>query len=217
MDWYKQDFTSDGKALVIPLGSVHDHYDFNKFEWSNIAADISISKRFKKLFIRDMKESWWQSQFEGLKGCGPHYLAEFIKEKVKESGAERTLIIGVSMGGYGAILLACLAKLDLAVAISPQTYLTPSRYIKYHLDSKFEGCDVNKEETDLKIILEKYGNNHSKYDIYFGKYNENDLSYATRISQLPGVKLFPLESDKHTVAKLMRNSGMIKDIILNFI
>lgn len=217
MEWYKQDFVTEGKALVIPLGSVYDHYDFDKFEWSTIAEDISISRRFKKLFIRDMRNSWWQTQFKGLEGYGPHPLAEFIKEKVKESGAERSLIIGASMGGYGAILLACLANLDLAIAISPQTYLTPARYIKNHLDSKFAGIDVNKEETDLKVVLERYGTSKTQYHLYFGKQNDIDVDQASRISNFPGVKLFPLNSDKHTVAKPMRNSGMLKDIILKFI
>lgn len=217
MDWYKQDFTIDSKSLVIPLGSVRDNYDFDKFEWSNISEDISISRRFKKLFIRDMRNSWWQCKFEGLGGDGPHYLANFIKQKVKESGAERTLVIGSSMGGYGAILLGCLADLDLVIAISPQSYLTPGRYIKNHLDSKFEGLNINKEETDLKVILEKYGNNHTQYDIYFGKHNASDLDHATRISHFPGVNLFPLDSAKHSVSKPMRDSGMLKDIILKFI
>jgi hypothetical protein len=217
MDWYKQDFTTDGKALVIALGSVYDKYDFNKFEWSNSLEDASITKRFKKLFIRDMKTSWWQAQVEGLDGIGPHPLANFIKKKVEESGAKKTLIIGASMGAYGAILLACLAKLDLAVAISPQTYLSKFRYRKNNLKEVYTGLNINKEETDLKVILERYGNNNTQYHIYFGKYNNVDSDHAERISHFPGVKLFKLESDKHTVVRMMRDAGMIKDIILNFI
>ena len=217
MDWYKQDFTTDGKTLVIALGSVNDKYDFNKFEWSNSLEDVSITKRFKKLFIRDMKTSWWQTQFEGLDGVGPHPLANFIKEKVKESGAKKTLIIGVSMGAYGAILLACLAQLDLAIAISPQTYLSKFRYRKNNLKEIYAGLNINKEETDLKVILEKYENAHTQYHIYFGKYNSVDRDHAERISHFPGVKLFKLESDKHTVSKIMRDAGIIKNIVINFI
>jgi predicted esterase YcpF (UPF0227 family) len=218
MVWYKQDFTPKSKTLVIALGSAYDKaYDPNKFEWFNTTDSLSSISEFKKLFVKDMIYGWYQTQFEGLEKPGPHCLANFLKEKVKESGAKRTLIIGASMGGYGAILLACLANLDLAIAISPQTHLDKRVWNKYKLENKFKDLNINKEETDLKVILKRYGNKYSQYHIYFGKYHEIDLDYAERISHFPGVKLFPLESARHTVGKIMRDSGMTKDIILKFI
>jgi hypothetical protein len=218
MNWYKEDFAAKSKVLVIALGSAYDKaYDPNKFEWFNTTDTLSTITKFKKLFVKDIIYGWYQTQYEGLDGPGPHYLAKFIKEKIKESGVKRTLILGASMGGYGAILLGCLANLDLAVSISPQTYLSEGRYKKYKLEEKFSGLNINKEETDLKVILKRYGNNHTQYNLYFGKYNASDVAYATRISNFPGVKLFPLESAKHTVASVMRDNGMTKDIILKFI
>lgn len=218
MNWYKEDFSTKSKVLVIALGSAYDKvYDPNKFEWFNTTSKLATVTKFKKLFIRDMIYGWYQTQFEGLEGPGPHYISKFIKEKVKEAGVKRTAIIGASMGGYGAILLGCLANLELAISISPQTCLSEARYKKYKLKEKFTGLNVNKEETDLKVILEKYGNNHTQYHLYFGKYNSGDVGYVNRISMYPGVKLFPLESAKHTVASVMRDNGMTEKIILNFI
>ena len=153
MNWVREDFAPNSDALVIALGSfVEGPIDPNKFEWSNITLGLSEVNNFKKLFIRDMDFAWWQTKFEGLEGRGPHVVANFIKEKVKESKAKRVMVMGASLGGYGAILFACLCKLDLAVAISPQTYLTEGRYIKYSLHEKYKDLNVNVEETDLAVI-----------------------------------------------------------------
>ena len=218
MRWYAEDFTPNSDALVIALGSfIEKPIDPNRFEWYNMTLELSAITNFKKLFIRDIDYAWWQTQFEGLKGYGPHVVANFIKEKVKESKAKRVLITGASAGGYGSILFACLCKLDLAIAISPQTSLSEGRYIKYKLHEKYTGLTINKEEIDLKVILERYGNNYSKYHVYFGKYNISDSKNAERISHFPGVELFPLESDKHTVGGFMKNNKMLQNIILKFI
>jgi len=218
MRWYAEDFTPNSDALVIALGSfIEKPIDPNRFEWYNMTLELSAITNFKKLFIRDIDYAWWQTQFEGLKGYGPHVVANFIKEKVKESKAKRVLITGASAGAYGSILFACLCKLDLAIAISPQTSLGEGRYIKYKLHEKYTGLTINKEETNLKVILERYGNNYSKYNIYFGKYNKSDSRHAALISHFPGVELFPLESDQHTVGRFMKHNKMLQNIILKFI
>jgi predicted esterase YcpF (UPF0227 family) len=220
MSWYKCEFDVESDTLVIALGSFIENNEIpQNFEWSSILNTLSTITPFKKLFIRDLDYAWWQTKFYGddLIGYGPKSLAKFIDKMVKKSGVKKTLIVGVSLGGYGAILFGCLCKLDLAISISPQTYLTKSRYIKYNLYEKYKNFNINKEETDLKIILEKYGNNHTEYDIYFGKYNRGDSKYASRISNFSGVKLFPLESDKHTVSKLMKQEGLLQNIIIQFV
>jgi len=90
-------------------------------------------------------------------------------------------------------------------------------YIKYKLYEKYTGLNINKEEIDLKVILERYGNNYSKYHVYFGKYNISDSKNAARIAHFPGVELFPLESDQHTVGRFMKHNKMLQNIILKFV
>ena len=218
MDWVKEEFEPNSDALVIALSSFFGNsLDPNKWEWENGTGIISNITPFKRMFVRDIDEGWYQTQFEGVEGYGPHALASFLKERIKESKAKRVLIMGLSLGGYGALLLGCLCKLDLAIAISPQTFFTPERYKKNKLDEKYKNLNVNKEETDLKVILEKYNNNHTYYNIYYGKHNKLDTLFAMRMAKCNGVSLFPLDSNKHTVIRPMIASGMIKNILLRFI
>ena len=213
MNWYKQDFKPKSNILLICLSSVYDgKINLSKFEWMNSTKDINV----KKLYIRDPVHGWWQTYFDGI-GIGPHCVAKFINEKVKESDVKRTLIIGHSLGGYGAILFSCLCELDLAISIAPQTYLDDRVYRKYKLNEKYSGLDINKEETDLKVILERYGNNKTKYYLYYGSKHVIDKNYANRIAGYTGVKLFPIESDRHGIARIMRDSGVTNRVISDFI
>lgn len=218
MDWVKEEFEPKSDVLVIAFHSFFaDAIDPNKFEWENSTGVISSIVPFKKLFIKHDDCTWWQTEFKGLDGYGPHVLAKFINEEIEKSKAKRVLTMGLSMGGYGAILFGCLCKADLAMAISPQTYLTGHRYKKNNLVEKFKPYDINIEETDLKVVLERYNNNFTQYNIYFGEHNSTDKNMAERISSCNGVKLFPIDSSKHTVAKPMISSGLFKEILLNFI
>jgi len=218
MIWLKEDFDINSNKLVIAFGSHHvGSLIENKFEWGNMLNDISSIMNFKKLIIRDLNCSWWQTSFEEMSEYGPHILANFLTKKIRESGAKKVLAIGASMGGYGSILFGCLCKLDLVISISAQTYFSKSCYRKYKLNKKFKGFYINKKETDLKIILDRYENNHTNFHIYFGENNKEDLNYSNRISNCAGVTLFPVKSARHDLVKEMKTSGMLKTIILDFI
>jgi predicted esterase YcpF (UPF0227 family) len=222
MNWFKEDYDVESDSLVIALTSlvynpITGDIIPGKFEWGNITNKISTTIKFKKLFVKDHDYAWWQTRFEGIEGIGPHEVTKFLKKKIKEANVKKTMIIGSSLGGYGSILFGCLCNIDLSIAIAPQTYLSKYRYKKHNLTKKFNGLNINKEETDLKVILEKYNNNHTIYKIYYGKHNSMDKNYAERISHFSNVELFPLDSSNHKVVKEMRNSGLIEEIVFNFV
>jgi len=219
MKWIKEDF-SNSKHLVIALGSFYEgldrKYDPKQFEWDRRLTEISKIQEFSKLYVKDAINSWWHGKFEGL-GHGIHIISDFLKQEAKKANAEKVMVIGPSMGGYGALMFTCLCNFDVAIAISPQTWLTPFRYKKNRLAEKFEGLNVNKEETDIKVMIEKYGISKSRYFIYYGEKHSGDVQAAKRLEHFPNVFLKPLDSAHHTVAKLMRDTGITEDIILKFV
>jgi len=217
MNWIKEDFSPNSDSLIICLSSFFGvKNDPNKWEWERSSGVIAEEVPFKRMFVKDLNESWFQTPFEGV-GGGPHELAKYLSERIKVSGAKRVLMMGLSLGGYGSILLGCLCKIDLALAISPQTYLTNGRYKKNDLHRKFEGLNINVDETNLNVVLDRYNNNHTIYNIYFGRYNLNDVAMAEKIKDCNGVKLYPIESGKHTVVDPLRDSGVLKTTLINFI
>jgi len=217
--WYKEDFSHDSDKLIIFFTSYFKGVQQeDKFEWINISKDVGKIYSFNRLYIKDLNFAWWQTSFEGIDGYGPHVLAEFLKKEVSKSNCKKVMTIGASMAGYGAILFSCLCKFDLAIGISPQTYLGKHRYKKYNLNEKFKEYNINKEELDLKVILDRYNNNFTKYLIYFGKYSVADSENANRISKFKNVFLHEIDSDKHSgIGKIMYNLGIIKNIFSDFI
>jgi hypothetical protein len=220
MNWFKEDFKGNSKHLVIALGSFYEgldrKYNPNQFEWDRTMTEISDINNFKKLYVKDVAISWWHGKFEGL-GHGIHVVADFLKKESYKAEVDKVLVIGPSLGGYGALMFTCLCNFDVAIAISPQTNLTNFRYKKNRLNEKFEGLNVNKEETDVKYIMENYGKEKSKYFIFYGDKHSGDVKAANRLSHFPNVFLKPLDSAHHTVARMMKNDGITKDMILKFV
>jgi len=218
MNWIKEDFSPNSDSLIICLSSFFGvKNDPNKWEWEKSTGLLLDEVPFKRIFFRDNDKAWYQTRFKGIDGYGPHNLAKFLSGKIKESGAKRVLMMGISMGAYGALMFGCLCKADLVLSISPQTYFTAARWKKNRLEERFAGLNVNLEETDLKVFLERYNNHYTKYNIYYGKLNTTDTKMAERLKEMENVELFPLNSDKHTVVGPLRTSGELRKILLGFI
>lgn len=216
--WFAQDFSGESKHLIVGFGSVRMfHETKNKgFEWQNLFKYKYKDLDFKKLFVADIRNSWWHTKFGTLSGIGPLTMKKFLDEKIKEANVEKTLYVGVSMGGYGAILFGCLMWADKVIAVSPQTYLTETRRRK-SLNKKFEGYDVDESFTDLKDVLERTKNDKTIYKIWHGSRNKSDAKAANRIANLKNVHVNTIKSSNHVVIKPLLKSGVFRDEVVDFL
>lgn len=198
--------------LIMPISSYKQ-----SFEWFRTIDGIGREYVFSKIWVKDPVSAYWQARYEGLSGHGPHVLADFLRKRICESEAKKFLMLGLSMGGYGSILLGCLCEANVVLAISPQTEIIERRKIKYRLYEKWKGLDINEEELDLRNILEKYDKGKTVYKIFYGDKNKKDTEQAERISNFPNVKLIPLNSTKHTVARLSIRLGILQKHLVKFL
>jgi len=216
--WFDQDYSGKSKHLVVGFGSLRMFHKTKKkgFEWQNLFKYKYNDLDFKKLFIADIRNSWWHTKFGNLPGIGPPTLKKFLEEEIKKANVEKTLYVGVSMGGYGAILFGCLTKATKVMAFSPQTYLTETRRRK-SLNNKFEGYDVDESYTDLKDVLGRTENNTTIYKIWYGELNKGDELAAKRISNLKNVYINPVNSSMHVVVKPVLRSGRFREELVDFL
>lgn len=217
--WFRYDFSQNSEYLIVGFGSVRmfvDRKDNKGWEWDNTFNKRFTKYKFNKLFVGDINNSWWQTSYKGLSGYGPLVLKDFLLEKIKESKATKTLFLGVSMGGYGAILFGCLTKATKVMAFSPQTMLSKGRRRRKHLHEKFELCNVDENLTDLKKVLRDYKNNETIYKIWFGKLHKGDTAAAKRLSQFKNVSLYPIYTKKHNPIIPLFKSGIFQDEVLDF-
>lgn len=216
--WFAQDFSGKSKNLVVGFGSVRMFHKTKKkgFEWQNLFKYKYNDLEFKKLFVADIRNSWWHTKFGNLPGIGPPTLEKFLNAKIEEANVEKTLYVGVSMGGYGAILFGCLTKATKVMAFSPQTYLTETRRRK-SLDKKFEGYKIDESFTDLKDVLERSKNYKTIYKIWYGDSNKGDSKAAQRISHLKNIYINPVNSSMHVVIRPVLKNGIFREEIVDFL
>jgi len=186
------------------------------FEWQNLFKYKHNDLDFKKLFIADIRNSWWHTSFGNLPGIGPPTLTKFILEKIEEANVEKTLFVGVSMGGYGAILFGCLTKATKVMAFSPQTYLTETRRRK-QLNKKFEGYDIDESYTDLKEVLKREKNDKTIYKIWCGEFNGYDRRAANRLKKIKNIYTYQVNSSRHVVIKPVLKSRMFRKELVEFL
>jgi hypothetical protein len=209
--FYIQDF-KDFDHLIIAMSGYGQNY-----EWFGTMRKFEKNYNFSKLWIRDLLSSYWHGEFPGV-GVGPFVLAEFIKDKIKESGAKKVMIMGLSMGGYASILFGCLCNLDFVLSFSGQTYLPKHRRDKYRLEEKWSGLGVNRKYTDLKNVFKDYNDkNKTKYKLFYGKGMKMDRKFAEHLSGQRGVELHPVNSKRHNSAGSAFKSGKVGKIIREFL
>ena len=209
MGWTIQKFI-DAKHILIPTSSYNQN-----FEWFNTLVDFEKKYLFSKMWVKDPFAAYWQL-FDEKNGFGPHALALYIKDKIAESKAEKSLIMGLSMGGYGAILLGCLCEADVVIAISPQTQIVQYRKEKYKLREKWLNSCINEEELDLKNILGKYDTGKTIYKLFYGENQHYDTEESERISFFSNVKLFPQPSYRHSMERIILKK-ILQEHITNFL
>jgi len=216
--WYRYDFSEKSDHLIIGFGSLRMFNRKKKrgFEWDNLLKYKFGYLKFNRLFVGDINNSWWHTDYEGLLGYGPLVLRDFLLKKIKESGATKTLCLGVSMGGYGSLLLGCLTGATKCMAFSPQTLLSEGRRRK-SLNRKFEGFDIDESLTDLRRVLLEQNNNKTIYKIWHGSLNGNDKLAANRLSKCKNVFIYPVNTSRHNPIKLVIKSGDFKKEIESFI
>jgi len=213
--WYEDDFSGNSRSLIAAFAG--QLIVPGKFEWANTWAGLYKDLDFKKIRLCDHKLSWYQTTFPDIDGYGPYALAKFLKNKIEEANVDKVAFMGLSMGGYGALLLGEILEVDQVITFSPQTHLTKGRYKKASLDKRFKGFDIDKDRTDFKYVLENSKNKKTIYHIYYGDLNKSDVSHAKRIEHFDNVVLHPVPSKVHTVARVLVKDGTVGKIMKNFI
>ena len=219
--WHNQDFSGRSKSLIVAMAGMVVKTP-GKFEWENTWTYKYKNLDYKKFYVADRRKSWWwgmkEKELEKYDpGYGPFALAQFMKEKIDEANVEQFAVMGLSMGGYGAIMLGTLLEADEVIAYSPQTWLTTFRMEKAKLKKKYEGLNIDMEITDLRNFIEKYQNKKTIYRIYYGEGNKSDSKAAKNLDEFDNVKLYPIPSKKHTVAGILIQDGTVSNLIKKFI
>lgn len=149
------------------------------------------------IFYRDFKKSWYHNGLEGITNNIEETI-EHINNIINQKIYKKIIFMGISAGGYAAILFGSLCKnVTNVVSFIPQTILKNP---------------INKKYSNLKIFINKT----TKYLIY-GDINGTELhniSHCTNIEDFDNVELIKC---KNLNIKKFRDDGTFNNIINSII
>ena len=147
----------------------------------------------------DKTRTWYHKGIDGI-STSIDETKDYLTNKIIDNNYTKTIFIGVSAGGYAAILFGSLCNVTNVVAFIPQTTLDKPKNIIYK---------------DLKNVI----NTTTKYLLYGDPLiknidNYHNIYHCKHLEDLPNIKV--IERNKFHV-KHLRDSGEIKNIIDNII
>lgn len=160
----------DSSTLVVAFS--HVGYPEGKFAFSNAISHIKC----KKLFLNCPGNSWYQCGIPGV-GQSISSAADRIKLFIDSLRVDRVIFVGMSMGGYAAILfgLLCKAKIILSFTAEIMVGLSGGRSVK---ENRVQFYDPRF--SNLASLI--YANESSHIFLVYGEDDLIDLSLLWPIS-----------------------------------
>mgnify|MGYP001765935684 CR=1 FL=1 len=161
------------------------------------------------IFVIDKKRKWYN---DGV--MAP--MVEQINAIIDRLGARRTVTLGNSMGGFGAIVFARrLRHCRQAIAFCPQSSIDPAvapfetRWPEWRSGIRTWQVSDAAREFDPAVA----------YDIYFGKEDKRDVRHAQRFAQAAAanVRVNVISGCSHDVARHLREAGKLDGVLQSLI
>lgn len=206
------DARGGSRPVLVCFGGIAGGLMGPPFEFLRMTANFDITR----VFVRDLEQSWYQRGISGLGTTVPQ-AATALDRLLDELGSARRVFVGVSSGGYAAILYSTMIGASRVVAFSPQTtILRGHRLVLRDMRWKNEiraarRNAVERSHLDLVAARAK-GPHHPQTTIYYGLGDRRDMSHALRMCRCDAVKL-ESRPGGHTITRSLRDSGQLTRIL----
>jgi len=194
-------------GLAVGLHEVrHDFYNFTSGDGCS------------KIFCKDMSELWYQKGLD--EECDSvEKLQCRLQKSILDISPARITCIGISSGGYAALLFGHLLNVDIVHAFGPQTFLSRELRKHYKIDDGWLGPETERlyrevpdpKFYDLKPFLLE--NRNTRFFIHVGVGCEIDRKYASYLGEVPGVEIIEHNTDEHSPAAYLKRTGKLKEVL----
>ena len=188
------------KILIVSFGGMISKFgNILPFEFLNYLSSIYLDSCDLYFFI-DKNQCWYHKGIKDITNNIDETVL-YINNIIKNKNYEKVLFIGVSAGGYGAILFGSLCNnINNVISFKPQTI------IKNPIDSNYSNLKkvINKNTSYLL-----YGDNSVN-----DKNDNHHISHCENLKDFPNVKII---KGNNCVLKKLRDDGYIKSLIDNII
>lgn len=172
-----------------------------------------------RIFLRDLNRAWYQL------GLAPYTravtdTAALLGELIAERAPNRIVTVGISAGGFAAMLYGHLLGADEAHAFSPRTYIDVDNRLKHddffmddRLPEIYESAEAQPQYFDLLPLLSNEPNKKTKFYIHYAEERRLDLAHVAHLADAPQVELLKYDRGGHRLARLLRDDGRLERVI----
>jgi hypothetical protein len=204
--------------LILFSGRLPGFQMPRRFSWSFRTKDVPVNK----LFIRDNFGLWYHAGLEGLT-TGIDDTALHIAEFVDDHDFDRVSIIGISSGGYAALLLGELIGANSIHSLSPrtrlyqdaETYADSNRHgVRHSLTKLWARPEREEQYFDLRPYFEANPVQATVCRIYYDPQYGLDRFHAENLMGLPGIEFEILPGARHELGEqLGTRPGFFQSVI----
>ncbi|MBY0009107.1 lysophospholipase [Paenibacillus typhae] len=221
------DFTKNSDTLLITFtgrGRVINPETPPPFNFYRSTQHMDINK----IFIRDHKRAWFHKGLTNIYGVEDfNQLVTYLEDIIPVNRFNKIIVLGLSMGGYAALLFGLLTKLVVTVhSFGPQTFINTDNE-EYNDQTKWlipclkeVQSEIPRNYLDLKeIFLERSKDSLKRNNEFHIHYGNPDKTFAERLCEFERVHLHHYNIDEHNVPTYLRDKGELKgtlDSFLNF-
>ena len=165
-----------------------------------------------RMYLRDNFGMWYHDGLQGITKNIPE-TADFLREHIAEEGYKRVVMVGVSSGGYAAILLGLMIGADDIHAFGAPTEVRVGmrEEVEFRIERSLKKIakrtDIDPDLLDLRRTIEKYPlKENATLLLYFDPGFDVDAERAHRLREFDGVKLMECPGTGHQVMKAYINN-----------
>jgi pimeloyl-ACP methyl ester carboxylesterase len=151
------------------------------------------------LFVTDRKGGWYSTEGLWTRIVG------VIREVLEQRDIRELITLGVSMGGYGALLLPRDLRVRRAVAFAPQVTLDRDLVD----DDRWPSID-NPPERDLPATMRR---SRTQYTVAAGVGNALDIAHLDLLPDYGRVHRYLLPTRRHNVAAALKEAGLLAPVV----
>lgn len=203
-------------ALLVAFSGFATRYrPWESFHFMGLTRKYPVNK----LFFRDSKQAWYHQGIPGVSSCVDE-TAAYIASVIAERNIKKTIAIGVSAGGYAALIHGWLLELDEVHAIAPQSYIDVDNRLAnddFFMDEQvaniYETDCAQHEYFDLVPLFAGTPTIRSRIHIHYCRNHRLDALHARRLEGLAGVTLHDYEEGGHRLTPKLTKDGTLDRIL----
>lgn len=191
---------SESSLIVSCAGVGNIQADTIKFEFKKSLEMVANDSH--QIFIKDNSRSWYTNK------KGRDALVSFLKKYVKNNHINQSTILGLSMGGYGALVIDSLMHFDRVAVLASRSCLKGSA----SFDSRNKKL-INKVKPSQYDSIEKFVTDAKRVHMVFSMDDRSDLLHGYRAANLlPNINQFVVRGG-HNIANEFGRQNQMVDLV----